>query len=65
MMQLSADRKSDTGKENIAQEANSGGKSTKKKQKSSVLLRPVSKFISYHFPYKICYDLSLLFVILR
>lgn len=47
MMQLSAERKSDTGKENIAQEANSGGKSTKKKQKSSVLLRPVSTILSH------------------
>lgn len=47
MMQLSAERKSDTGKENIAQEANSGGKSTKKKQKNSVLLRPVSTILSH------------------
>lgn len=42
MMQLSAEKKSDTGKENISQEANSGRKSSKKKQNSSVLLRPVS-----------------------
>ncbi|KAH6786798.1 P-loop containing nucleoside triphosphate hydrolases superfamily protein [Perilla frutescens var. hirtella] len=38
---LSAEKKSDTGKENIAQEENSGRKSSRKKQKSSVLLRPV------------------------
>ncbi|XP_057783612.1 uncharacterized protein LOC131001284 [Salvia miltiorrhiza] len=38
---LSAERKRDTGKENISQEANSGRKSSGKKQKSSVLLRPV------------------------
>lgn len=45
MMQLSAERKSDTGKENISQEANSGRKSSKKKQNGSVLLRPVSTIL--------------------
>ncbi|KAL1536180.1 chromosome transmission fidelity protein 18 [Salvia divinorum] len=38
---LSAERKLDTGKENISQEANTGRKSSGKKQKCSVLLRPV------------------------
>lgn len=46
MMQLSAERKNDTGKENKTQEANSGRKFSKKKQKSSLLLRPVSMI--YH-----------------
>ncbi|KAL8486812.1 hypothetical protein ACS0TY_023487 [Phlomoides rotata] len=38
---LSAERKNDTGKENIAQESNSGRKFSKKKQRRSLLLRPV------------------------
>ncbi|KAI3459626.1 hypothetical protein Pfo_016289 [Paulownia fortunei] len=38
---VSAERKSDTGKENVAQEAHSGRKSSRKKQRNSVLLRPV------------------------
>lgn len=41
-MQLAAEKKLDTGKENISQEANTGRKSSGKKQKGSVLLRPVS-----------------------
>ncbi|KAK4421722.1 Chromosome transmission fidelity protein 18 [Sesamum alatum] len=36
-----ADRKSDTGKENVDQEAHSGRKSSHKKQRNSPLLRPV------------------------
>ncbi|KAL0366754.1 UNVERIFIED_CONTAM: Chromosome transmission fidelity protein 18 [Sesamum radiatum] len=36
-----ADRKSDTGKENIDQEAHSGRKPSRKKQRNSQLLRPV------------------------
>ncbi|KAK6145853.1 hypothetical protein DH2020_019722 [Rehmannia glutinosa] len=38
---VSAERKNDTGKENVAQEAHSGWKSSRKKQRNSVLLRPV------------------------
>ncbi|XP_047975329.1 chromosome transmission fidelity protein 18 homolog [Salvia hispanica] len=38
---LAAEKKLDTGKENVSQEANTGRKSSGKKQKSSVLLRPV------------------------
>ncbi|KAK6145830.1 hypothetical protein DH2020_019699 [Rehmannia glutinosa] len=37
---VSAERKNDTGKENVAQEAHSGWKSSRKKQRNSVLLRP-------------------------
>ncbi|KAL2507137.1 P-loop containing nucleoside triphosphate hydrolase superfamily protein [Forsythia ovata] len=38
---VSADRKSDSGKENVAQEEHSGQKSSRKKQRNVSLLRPV------------------------
>ncbi|KAG8372753.1 hypothetical protein BUALT_Bualt12G0099600 [Buddleja alternifolia] len=38
---ISAEKKSDAGKENVAQDAHSGRKSSHKKQRNSLLLRPV------------------------
>lgn len=43
-MQVSADRKSDTGKENVAKGVHSGQKTSRKKPRNSLLLRPVSMY---------------------
>lgn len=40
-MQVSAERKSNSGKENVVQEEQSGKKSSKKKRKDTSLIRPV------------------------
>lgn len=47
LMQLSADRKSDIGKENVSKEEQIGRTSSRKKHRSESLSRPVRFKLSY------------------